>query len=70
VGTSKDVTGAEVRELAAETAGQLRTLLDEIKAGDLGCSAAYRNRVEGAVLALETLTGERASFPGPAPAEG
>lgn len=62
---SLDMSGAAVRELAAETAGQLRTLLAEIKAGDLTCSAAYRNRVEGAVLALETLIGERGSFPGP-----
>lgn len=63
---SEDVSGTEVRDLAAETAGKLRSLLGEIEAGELGCSAAFQHRVEGAVLALETVTGERDGFPGPA----
>ncbi|MBV8931912.1 MAG: hypothetical protein JOZ47_14085 [Kutzneria sp.] len=63
-----DASGTEVRELAATT-GHLRTLLEEINAGNLGCSAAFRHRVEGAILALEVVAGERDSFPGPTATE-
>lgn len=66
--TNKNSGGADVRGLAAEVVGGLRALLGEIENGELGCSAAYRHRVEGAVLALETLTGESDSFPSPPPA--
>jgi hypothetical protein len=31
--------------------------LAAIKAGELTCSAAYRHRLEGAVVALESLSG-------------
>lgn len=67
---TEDQSGTDTAALAAETAIHLRTLLADIEAGELGCSAAYRNRVQGAVLALETLTGERGNFPGPASAGG
>lgn len=40
----------------AEAAAQLRTVLAEVDAGELSCSAATRHRIEGAALALEALT--------------
>jgi hypothetical protein len=36
--------------------GSLRAVLAAIDAGELSCSAAYRNRLQGAVVALESLT--------------
>jgi hypothetical protein len=41
----------------AETAKGLRAVLDEIEAGNLVCHPATRHRIEGALLALEQLTG-------------
>jgi hypothetical protein len=35
--------------------GSLRAVLAAIDAGELSCSAAYRNRLQGAVAALESL---------------
>lgn len=49
-GTVDDVSPAEVAE-------RNRTLLAAIEAGEFTCSTAYRRRLEGAVLALETLSG-------------
>jgi hypothetical protein len=37
------------------TIGSLRAALAAIDAGKLSCSAAYRNRLQGAVVALESL---------------
>jgi hypothetical protein len=39
----------------AEAAGGVRRVLAAIDAGELSCSAAYRNRLQGAVVALEGL---------------
>jgi hypothetical protein len=36
--------------------GSLRAALAAIDAGELSCSAAYRNRLQGAVVALEVST--------------
>ena len=36
--------------------GSLRAVLAAIDLGELSCSAAYRNRLQGAVVALESLT--------------
>ena len=44
----------------------LRTVLAAIDAGELACSAAYRNQLQGAVVALESLVGE-AQIEGVAP---
>ena len=41
----------------AETAKGLRSVLDEIEAGNLVCHPATRHRIEGALFALEQLTG-------------
>jgi hypothetical protein len=41
-----------------ETAKGMRAVLDEIEAGNLVCHPATRHRIEGAVLALEQLTGD------------
>jgi hypothetical protein len=39
----------------AEAAWGVRRILAAIDAGELSCSAAYRNRLQGAVVALESL---------------
>lgn len=39
----------------AEVAASMRRPLAAIDAGRLSCSAAYRNRLQGAVVTLETL---------------
>lgn len=41
----------------AEVAVSMRRLLAAIEAGELSCSAAYRNRLQGAVVTLEALAG-------------
>jgi hypothetical protein len=41
----------------AETAKGLRAVLDEIEVGNLVCHPATRHRIEGALFALEQLTG-------------
>lgn len=38
-----------------EAAGHLRTVLDEIDAGELACSPIYRRLLDGALIALESL---------------
>jgi hypothetical protein len=40
----------------AEVAASMRRLLAAIDAGELVCSAAYRNRLQGAVVALEAIS--------------
>lgn len=47
----------ETQELAAEVAFMVRALLASVDAGELSCSAAMRHRIEGAVLALESVLG-------------
>lgn len=44
----------------AEVAVSMRRLLAAIDAGELVCSAAYRNRLQGAVVALDALAGRQA----------
>jgi hypothetical protein len=39
----------------AEAAAGMRSVLAAIDAVELACSAAYRNRLQGAVVALESL---------------
>jgi hypothetical protein len=39
----------------AKAAGGVRRILAAIDAGGLSCSAAYRNRLQGAVVALKSL---------------
>lgn len=51
------VTVRELAAEAAEAAAGLRVLLDEIEAGNLSCSAAFRHRAEGAVIALDSVSG-------------
>ncbi|MGH3671637.1 MAG: hypothetical protein ACRDSH_13550 [Pseudonocardiaceae bacterium] len=41
----------------AEAAAGMRSVMAAIDVGQLSCSAAYRNRLQGAVVALESLTG-------------
>jgi len=48
-----DATG--VGGTMAEAAAGIRLVLAAIDAGELSCSAAYRNRLQGAVVALESL---------------
>ncbi len=57
-GTVDDRTVAEVAE-------GTRRLLAAIKAGELTCSAAYRNRLEGAVVALEALVSDHTAVTRP-----
>lgn len=46
--------------------GSLRAVLAAIDAGELSGSAAYRNRLQGAVMALESLTrGDQTSVTAP-----
>lgn len=40
-----------------EVAYGVRALLAAIDVGDMTCSPGYRNRLQGAVVALETLSG-------------
>ncbi len=42
-----------------QTAAALRALLADAEEGELPCSPATRNRIEGAALALEQLTAAR-----------
>ncbi|CAJ1498814.1 hypothetical protein [[Mycobacterium] burgundiense] len=42
----------------AATAGQLRLILAAIERGELDASATERNRLEGAVAALDALAGD------------
>jgi hypothetical protein len=46
------------RNELASVVDSLRAVLTAIDAGELSCSAAYRNRVQGAVVALESLARE------------
>jgi hypothetical protein len=39
----------------ASALGSLHAVLAAIDVGELSCSAAYRNRLQGAVVALESL---------------
>jgi hypothetical protein len=41
---------------AADAATQLRAVLAAVDAEELSCSASTRHRIEGAALALESLT--------------
>jgi hypothetical protein len=52
-------TGAELRATAAESARQVRGVLDELADPDaeLTGHAGTRSRLEGAALALEALSG-------------
>jgi hypothetical protein len=43
-------------DIVATTARQLRLILDAVERGDLDASATDRARLEGAAIALETLT--------------
>jgi hypothetical protein len=50
-----------------DVVGSMRRLLAAIDAGQLSCSAAYRNRLQGAVVALDVLASggcDRAGQPG------
>jgi hypothetical protein len=50
----------------AEAAGGVRRILAAIDAGELACSAAYRNRLQGAVVVLESLArGDQTSVTAP-----
>lgn len=50
----------------AEAADGVRRILAAIDAGELSCSAAYRNRLQGAVVALESLArGDQMSVTAP-----
>jgi len=50
--------GGSVDDLTiAEVAAGARRLLTAVESGELSCSAAFRNRLQGAVLALEALAG-------------
>jgi hypothetical protein len=50
--------GEQISQFDVVTAiGSLRAVLAAIDAGELSCSAAYRNRLQGAVVALEALQG-------------
>ncbi len=50
----------------AEVAEQLRAVLAAVDDGELSCSAGFRNRLQGAVLALERL---RSPDPGLCPGD-
>lgn len=51
--------GAQISHSDVVTAiSSLHAVLTAIDAGELSCSAAYRNRLQGAVLALESLARE------------
>jgi len=56
-------TGAEVRGTAADAARQARGVLAALADPDdeLTATAAMRNRLEGAAVALETVAGGRAA---------
>lgn len=45
------------QDVALSVQAHLRTLLNDIDAGVLACSAAFRHRIEGAVIALECVEG-------------
>jgi hypothetical protein len=51
----------------AESAGGVRRILAAIDAGELSCSAAYRNRLQGAVVALESLARQQPQIDGAVP---
>jgi len=38
-----------------QTAAALRALLADVDAGELGCSAGLRNRIDGAAVTLEQI---------------
>lgn len=40
---------------ATEVAVSMRALLAATNAGEMSCSAAYRNRLQGAVMAIESV---------------
>jgi hypothetical protein len=46
-----------------EVAEGVRALLAAIDAGDMTCSPGYRSRLQGAVVALETLSGGPSNDP-------
>jgi hypothetical protein len=50
-----------------EAAGGVRRILAAIDAGELSCSAAYRNLLQGAVVALESLARQQPQIDGTAP---
>lgn len=45
----------------AEVAASMRRLLGAIDVGELSCSPAYRNRLQGAVVALESIAADSAA---------
>lgn len=47
----------------AEAAASMRRLLAAIDSGELSCSPAYRNRLQGAVVALENIAAYPAATP-------
>ena len=50
--------------------GSLRAVLAVIEAGELSCSPAYRNRLQGAVVALDSLAAGQAGAAAPPDASG
>lgn len=52
----QSATGSQQDLIAAVAA--LRTVLAAIDAGELSCSAGFRHRLVGAVVALESLVGD------------
>jgi hypothetical protein len=60
VGGMRRGEGGTVGDVSvAEVAQGVRRLLAAVDSGALSCSAAHRNRLQGAVVALEALVGER-----------
>lgn len=53
----------------ADSVASLRAVLTAVDAGELSCSAAYRNRLQGAVVALECLTRDAGGVCTPGPLE-
>lgn len=47
----------------AEVATSMRRLLAAIDVGELSCSPAYRNRLQGAVVALESIAADSVATP-------
>ena len=60
-------TGAEVRGTAADAARQARAMLAALAdpESELTATAAMRNRIEGAAVALETMAGRPLVTTGP-----
>jgi hypothetical protein len=47
----------------AEAAAGVHRILAAIDAGELACSAAYRNRLQGAVVALDSVAAGSTDYP-------